>query len=102
MIVFIARTMGSIGRRSGSSFVAVAALVADESEDDDEEVAASADDDGRGTSSSCRMLGEDIAMSPSIRSVPPIRVVVLDSTSRREAKRGQSTNRKGEMSRASH
>jgi len=28
--------------------------------------------------------------------------VVLDSTSRREAKRGQSTNRKGEMSRASH
>jgi hypothetical protein len=64
MIVFIARTMGSIGRRSGSSFVAVAALVADESEEDDEEVAASADDDGRGTSSSCRRLGEDIAMSP--------------------------------------
>ena len=28
--------------------------------------------------------------------------VVLNSTSRREAKRGQSTNRKGEMSRASH
>ena len=28
--------------------------------------------------------------------------VVLDSTSRREAKRWQSTNRKGEMSRASH
>jgi len=27
--------------------------------------------------------------------------VVLDSASRREAKRGQSTNRKGEMSRAS-
>ena len=28
--------------------------------------------------------------------------VVLNSASRREAKRGQSTNRKGEMSRASH
>ena len=27
---------------------------------------------------------------------------VIDSASRREAKRGQSTNRKGEMSRASH
>jgi len=28
--------------------------------------------------------------------------VVLNSASQREAKRGQSTNRKGEMSRASH
>ena len=28
--------------------------------------------------------------------------VVLDSASQREAKRGQSTNRKGEMSRATH
>ena len=28
--------------------------------------------------------------------------VVLETTARREAERGQSTNRKGEMSRASH
>jgi len=34
------------------------------------------------------------------RHLPP--GVVLDSASRREANRGQSTNRKGEMSRASH
>ena len=33
---------------------------------------------------------------------PRLLGVVLNSTSRREAKRGQSTNRKGEMSRNSH
>ena len=77
MIVFIARTMGSIGRRSGSS--TVDALVADEYEEDDEEVAASADDDGRGTSSSCRMLGGDNIMScpPSRRFVLSRQIVVM-------------------------
>lgn len=78
MIVFIARTMGSIGRRSGSSFVAVAAaLVADEYEDDDEEVAASADDDGRGTSSSSRMLGEVIIALAPERFVLSRQIVVM-------------------------
>ena len=36
------------------------------------------------------------------RSIVYLLGVVLNSASRREAKRGQSTNRKGEMSRASH
>jgi len=44
------------------------------------------------------------AASPSRLAISCLQLsrgVVLNSTSRREAKRGQSTNRKGEMSRAS-
>ena len=44
--------------------------------------------------------GLEWTIAGQARHLPP--GVVLNSASRREAKRGQSTNRKGEMSRASH
>jgi hypothetical protein len=46
---------------------------------------------------SCRINGVEVAISKPYLMIS--QGVILDSTSQREAKRGQSTNWKGEMSR---